>query len=117
LERRAAAAAAADGVICATGSAVPVIGAETFGIVDASRSRPLVLIDLGVPRNVEPVTAAGIDVLDVDLLDGLLRDEAAQRATAATAAADIVDDELAGWLAWGESREQYRARARCSAAR
>jgi len=116
-ERRAAAAAAADGVICATGSAVPVIGAETFRTIDASRPRPLVLVDLGVPRNVEPVTAAGIDVLDVDLLDGLLRDEAAQRATAATAAADIVDDELAGWLAWGDSREQYRARACCSAAR
>jgi glutamyl-tRNA reductase len=116
-EDRAAMAAAADGVICATGSAVPVLGAETFTRVDAARQRPLVLVDLGVPRNIEPGTAAGIDVLDVDLLDGLLREEAARRVTAVTAAEDIVEDELAAWLAWSESRDQYRARAGCAANR
>jgi glutamyl-tRNA reductase len=116
-EQRAVAAAAADGVICATGAAMPVIGSETFTLVDPSRQRPLVLVDLGVPRNVESGTATRIDVLDVDLLDGLLREEAARRVTAVTAAEDIVEDELAAWLAWGESRDKHRSSVSCSATR
>jgi glutamyl-tRNA reductase len=56
--------AGADVVIAATSSAVPVIGARDL----AAGGRPQVLIDLGVPRNIDRSVAAvaGVELHDVD---------------------------------------------------
>jgi glutamyl-tRNA reductase len=59
----------ADAVIVSTGAAVPVLEAQLLRPIGAERpDRPLVVVDLGVPRNVEPSVrgAPGIALFDMD---------------------------------------------------
>ena len=88
--------AAADIVVCATASTEPVLTAATL----AGRQRPLVVLDLAVPRNVahEVGDLPGITVVDIDSL-------AASRLTlpaaAETAAVErIVAAEVEHFLSW-----------------
>jgi glutamyl-tRNA reductase len=59
----------ADAVIVSTGATVPVLDAELLRpIGEQRRDAPLVIVDLGVPRNVEPAVKqlAGIALFDMD---------------------------------------------------
>jgi glutamyl-tRNA reductase len=63
--------AAADVVVCCTGAPGPVVTADTVAAAMASRSpagRSLILLDLALPRDVEPTAraVAGAIVLDLD---------------------------------------------------
>jgi len=63
--------AAADLVVCCTGAPGHVVTADTVAAAMASRSpagRPLILLDLALPRDVEPAarTVAGAIVLDLE---------------------------------------------------
>ncbi|MGN6606439.1 MAG: glutamyl-tRNA reductase [Jatrophihabitans sp.] len=86
---------AADLVITSTGSAGIVIEAEH---VIARHGRPLVILDLALPRDVDPAVAALPDVTYVDL-DGLRKAGAMVSDAEVQAAADIVAEELAEHLA------------------
>ena len=103
-----------DAVICATGASAPVLDAATLRQIAGQRSAPLLIVDLGVPRNVESTDVAGIDLIDVDRLGALLAEEGSRRATAVREAGTIVEEELAGWVSWTVSPEPVRA-AVCSA--
>lgn len=98
--------ASADGVIAATGASAPVLDADALGRAAASRVGRLVVVDLGVPRNVEAVKAPRIEVLDLDALAQQLRDSRESRAAAVRAAESIVEAELATWLAWCGARHE-----------
>ncbi|GAB2930918.1 glutamyl-tRNA reductase [Rhodococcus aerolatus] len=89
----------------AVGSVLTIADAHTaLARRDPSRG-PLVLCDLGLPRDVEPAVAALPGVVLVDLAS-LQRDPATTAAAADTAAArDIVAGELAGYLAAQRSAE------------
>ncbi|MEX0592062.1 MAG: glutamyl-tRNA reductase [Nitriliruptoraceae bacterium] len=97
--------AGVDLVVCTTGASQPLIDAE---LVAASRAtsgdRPLVLLDLAVPRNVDPSCAEldGVDIVDVaDVRDVVDR---STHANVLAQARVIVDAEADRFLAWTRER-------------
>ena len=93
--------AAADLVVSATGASAAVIDAETVGAaLERTRTAPLVLLDLAVPRDVDP----GVEVLDgVRLIDiGAIRERLMAQgdatADAVARAHEIVAEEVRRWV-------------------
>ncbi|GGQ41996.1 glutamyl-tRNA reductase [Couchioplanes azureus] len=87
---------AADVVVCATASTEPVLTAARL----AGRERPLVVLDLAVPRDVAPDVAALPNVTVVDI-DGLATSRRTMPAAAETAAVEqIVATEVENFLGW-----------------
>ncbi len=66
--------------------------------------RPMLLIDLAVPRAIEPSVHAidGIYVYDIDDLDGVIQENRGARATEALRAEAIVDGEVDSFWRWFE---------------
>lgn len=95
----------ADVVICTTGAPEPLVTRDLVTAVGPRGDRELVLLDLAMPRNVEP----SIDELDgvtiIDITD--VRDLANERATAPAVAIanSIVDDEAGLFSAWQSAIE------------
>ncbi|GAA3335755.1 glutamyl-tRNA reductase [Amorphoplanes nipponensis] len=88
--------AAADVVVCATASTEPVLTAATL----AGRQKPLVVLDLAVPRDVAPEVGElpGVTVVDID---GLATSRRTLPAAAETAAVEqIVAAEVEHFLSW-----------------
>jgi glutamyl-tRNA reductase len=88
-------------VICCTGAMRPVVSvADTHrALAGRSDQRPLVICDLGVPRDVEPDVGRLAGVWMVDM-DGVQREPSARATAADTEAAyDIVAAEVSGYLA------------------
>ncbi|BCJ53866.1 glutamyl-tRNA reductase [Actinoplanes sp. NBRC 14428] len=86
----------ADVVVCATASTEPVLTADRL----AGRDRPLVVLDLAVPRDVAPEVAELPHVTVVDI-DGLAASRRTLPAAAETAAVEqIVTAEVEHFLAW-----------------
>jgi len=98
-------AAMADVVIVATGSEVPVLLA---GPLQAARSAcaatgyPLLLMDLSVPRNIDPRAAevAGVTLVDLDTLQAPVHHAEELRRDAVPAAEAICEAEVAAFLDW-----------------
>lgn len=69
--------------------------------------RPLLVIDVAVPRNVDPAVASmpGATVLDLDDLRAWAARGVARRAAEVRAAEDIVDDELARFADVAQARQ------------
>lgn len=93
--------ARADVVITSTGSRMPLISAETV----ARAGRPLVMIDLGVPRDVDPAAAEVPDVLlyDLDDLRAVVAPDDAQLAEIERVRG-IVGEEVPRLVAWQRAR-------------
>jgi glutamyl-tRNA reductase len=94
----------ADIVLSSTASPHAILGAEEVAEVMASRAgRPLLLIDLAVPRDIDPECASipGVRLADVDHLHDQVHRHRAHRTVEAVAAEGIVEEEIqrfAGWL-------------------
>jgi glutamyl-tRNA reductase len=94
----------ADVVVSSTASPHAIIGAEELAEVMAARAgRPLLLVDLAVPRDIDPACAEieGVTLLDMDALQSAVRANLRVRRAEAARAVDIVEDEIqtfAGWL-------------------
>jgi glutamyl-tRNA reductase len=84
--------AAADVVLTAVAAESHVLSASDFAGVEG----PLLVIDLGVPRNVEPTVAAldGVTLLDMDTLSTSVARALGDRAEESVAARDIVAAEV-----------------------
>jgi glutamyl-tRNA reductase len=96
--RWARAPAAADLLFVATGAARPVVLAGELADAMAARSgRPLTVIDLGVPRNVEPEARAvpALTLFDLDDLQRLCCPAAGTATAALREAQAMVNDEIA----------------------
>lgn len=95
----------ADLVVCTTGAPQPLIDAQMLAQVCSVRTGdPIVLLDLAVPRNVDPACAdlVDVDVVDVaDVRDVTVRSVGADVMTQAHA---IVDAEAERFLAWTRER-------------
>jgi glutamyl-tRNA reductase len=100
----------ADVVWLATGAPGTILDAATVaGSVAARAGRPLVLVDLALPRDVEPA-ASSIDGVVLHDLDGLQSIVDGGRAVRAAALPDVerrIDDELARIDEWRVRREAY----------
>jgi glutamyl-tRNA reductase len=92
----------ADLVVSCTGATGTVIDAAAL---TAERNRPLVVCDLGLPRDVDPAAAAlpGVTIIDLESLQRRLA--AAPSGLDTQRAKDIVADEVAGYLATQRSAE------------
>jgi glutamyl-tRNA reductase len=94
----------ADVVVSSTASPHAIVGAEELAAVMAARDgRPLLLVDLAVPRDIDPACAEldGVTLLDMDALQSAVRANLRVRRAEAARAVDIVEDEIqafAGWL-------------------
>jgi glutamyl-tRNA reductase len=101
----AAAVAEADVVVCCTGAQNAVF---TPGHVPARAGRPLVVCDLGLPKDVDPEVAhlAGVAVVDLETIQRRMREAGAPTTERQKAKADgIVLDEVRDYLA-GQRRAE-----------
>ncbi|TGD88933.1 glutamyl-tRNA reductase [Mycolicibacterium sp. CH28] len=104
LEQLPTALSAADVVVSCTGAVRPVVSLADvhYALADGKRgenAEPLVLCDLGMPRDIDPAVAGlpGVSVIDMDRVQ---REPAARAAaTDAEAARQIVAAEVASYLA------------------
>jgi glutamyl-tRNA reductase len=90
----------ADLVVSATGAAGYVIHhAAVARAVADRRDRPLVLLDLAVPRDVDPETAyvEGVRVIDIVSLRERLGERDARTASDIERAHDLIDEEVRRW--------------------
>jgi glutamyl-tRNA reductase len=94
----------ADVVVSSTASPHAIVGAEELAEVMRARSgRPLLLVDLAVPRDIDASCAEleGVTLLDMDALQSAVRANLRVRRAEAARAVDVVEDEIqrfAGWL-------------------
>jgi glutamyl-tRNA reductase len=97
-----------DIVVACTGSQLPVIGK---GLVEraikARRRKPMFMVDLGVPRDIEPEVAEMDDVFlyNVDDLAQVVEVGLSTRQTAVAEAEAIIETGVGDFLHWIESRE------------
>jgi len=98
---------ASDIVISATGAPQPILTkAHLEQIMRPRRNRPLFIIDIALPRDVEG--AAGeieqVFLYNIDDLQATVRENLARRAGEVTRAESIVEEEVAKFAAWLRSR-------------
>jgi glutamyl-tRNA reductase len=102
-----AALSASDIVITATGAATPILTkARVESVMRPRRGRPLFIIDIAVPRDVEP--AAGeieqVFLYNIDDLQASVRENLARRSSEVARADAIVEEELEKFATWLRSR-------------
>ena len=99
---------AADIVIASTGAQRPVLSLDLIKQVRKQRrGRPLCLIDIGVPRDVEPEAGkvADIYLYDIDALQAQASEHRAEREEEAAEAEAVVEEELARFVKRWRSRQ------------
>jgi glutamyl-tRNA reductase len=105
----------ADIVIASTSSPHHLLGAEELGaVMETRRERPLLLIDLAVPRDIEPECGelSGVTLLDIDGLQATVHRGMSVRRAETIAAERVVEEEIqafAGWLGQLEVTPTLRA--------
>jgi glutamyl-tRNA reductase len=102
-----AALAASDIVITATGAGTPILSkVHIESVMRPRRSRPLFVIDIAVPRDVEP--AAGeieqVFLYNIDDLQATVQENLARRASEVLLAESIVAEEVSRFSGWLRSR-------------
>ncbi|MDU6412509.1 MAG: glutamyl-tRNA reductase [Yersiniaceae bacterium] len=110
----------ADIIISSTASPLPIIGK---GMVEralkARRNQPMLLVDIAVPRDIEPEVGklSNAYLYSVDDLHSIIQNNLAQRKAAAIQAETIVAQESTNFMAWLRSQgavemiRDYRAQA------
>jgi glutamyl-tRNA reductase len=98
--------ASSDVVFTSVGTTLPIMDRSLLEVVSADRppGDPLLVVDLGVPRNVEPAAAdlPGLVLLDMDVLRAAVQDALSGRQDEVAGASRIVTDEV----------ERYRVASR-----
>ena len=105
----------ADVVICSTGASQFVVTRELMHkALKARRYRPIFLVDLTLPRNVEPSAneLEGVYVYDLDDLERVAAQNRDLRKLHIDAAEKILDDELRAYLAQQHERKAVPVLAR-----
>ncbi|WNG62621.1 glutamyl-tRNA reductase [Archangium gephyra] len=92
--------ASADVVVSGTSSPVPLFTRENVAPVLEARQRPLVMVDLAVPRDIAPEVGSmkRVRVLDVDDIQRFVLENAAARAEEARKAEALVSEEVARFM-------------------
>jgi glutamyl-tRNA reductase len=94
----------ADLVVSAAGGDVLLRVPQIEEALRERRGRPMLLIDLAVPRSIEPAVndLDGVYLFDVDDLDGVIAENRGVRASEALRAEAIVDTEVNAFWRWIE---------------
>lgn len=94
--------AEADIVISSTRAPHAVVTREQIGAAIKNRRRSLLLIDIAVPRDIEPECNRFEDVFlfDIDDLQGVVEGHRRTRANEVASVETIVAEEVEGWLKW-----------------
>ncbi|MFM1891381.1 MAG: glutamyl-tRNA reductase [Pseudomonadota bacterium] len=95
--------AEADIVIASTASPLPVLGKGTVeSALKKRRHRPMFMVDIAVPRDIEPEVSELQDVYlyTVDDLQEVIQDNLRSRQEAAEQASEIIDFQVDEFLAW-----------------
>jgi glutamyl-tRNA reductase len=103
-----AALAHADIVVAATGAAEPVLTRSTVEeAMRSRRGRPLFVIDIAVPRDVEPAVGDldQVFLYHMDDLQSIVNENLARRGSELAGAEAIVEEEVARFSGWLQSRE------------
>ncbi|ESH35341.1 glutamyl-tRNA reductase [Salmonella enterica subsp. enterica serovar Choleraesuis str. 0006] len=110
----------ADIIISSTASPLPIIGK---GMVERAlksrRNQPMLLVDIAVPRDVEPEVGklANAYLYSVDDLQSIISHNLVQRQAAAVEAETIVEQEASEFMAWlraqgaSETIREYRSQS------
>jgi glutamyl-tRNA reductase len=100
---RARAVAAADLVVACTSASEPVLVADDF----RERARPVLCVDLGVPRDVDPAARSvpGVSVIDVDELEALAAEHRARRRGEVSHAEGVLELEVEKFMEWRRARQ------------
>jgi glutamyl-tRNA reductase len=108
--------AAVDVVISSTDAARAIVDVESFS---GERRRPLVLIDIGVPRDIDPRVGAlpGVRLHNIDDLRRVAEANLNGRRQEAAKAEAIVAAEVRRFAAWRRSGHRSYPSARCAVAR
>jgi glutamyl-tRNA reductase len=95
--------AAADIVVSSTGSPHTLVGREEMEtVMELREGRPLLLIDIAVPRDIDPSVRrlTGVTLYDMDDLQRQVARNLSVREAEATRARSIVDEEAARYENW-----------------
>jgi glutamyl-tRNA reductase len=94
---------AADIVVAATASPHAIVGPEELGLVmEARAARPLLIIDLAVPRDIDPACSAlpGVTLYDIDDLQAVIARNRSVRKAEARHAEAIIEEEIQRFARW-----------------
>lgn len=95
--------AEADIIISSTASQVPVLGKSIFeNAIKVRKHRPMFVIDIAVPRDIEPETGQLDDIYlyTIDDLQNVIQDNLRSRQDAAQHAEKIIDDHAMHFMDW-----------------
>ncbi len=95
-----------DIVICSTGAPHYILKKdEMHKIMKERKQKPVFIIDISVPRNIDPEIndLANVYLYDVDNLQGIVETNIQERAKEAEKAERIVDEEIGSFLKWNSS--------------
>jgi glutamyl-tRNA reductase len=93
----------ADIVVSSTSSPHPIVGSEELALVMAGRrGRPLLLIDIAVPRDIDSRCADvdGVTLYDIDDLQAVVRRNLGARKEIVPQAEEIVEEEIRRFARW-----------------
>ena len=93
----------ADIVLSSTSSPHPIVGREELELVMAERGgRPLLLIDIAVPRDIDPGCAEleGVSLYDIDDLQAVVARNLSSREEETPRALEIVEEEIHRFARW-----------------
>jgi glutamyl-tRNA reductase len=93
----------ADIVVCSTSSPHPIVGSEELEVVMGQRTgRPLLLIDIAVPRDVDARCGdvEGVTLYDIDDLQAVVQRNLGTRAEIVPQAEEIVEEEIRRFARW-----------------
>ncbi len=96
----------ADIVICSTGASTYVVRHDAVSkVVRNRRNKPIFLIDISVPRNIDPEVNKidNVFLYDIDDLQGVVNSNIEGRAREAEKAEEIIMQEVDTYLAWERS--------------
>jgi len=100
--------AEADIVISSTASDVPIVMYEQAKqAVKARRHRPILMVDIAVPRDIDPKIADLEDVYlySVDDMHDIIQENMKSREAAASEAEDIISDHVHQFMGWIRTRD------------
>lgn len=95
--------AAADIVVSSTSSPHPIVGSEELALVMRERGgRPLFMLDLAVPRDIDPACGDldGVTLFDIDGLQAVVARNLQVRQGESAAAEAIVEEEIQHFARW-----------------
>lgn len=100
--------AEADIIISSTASPLPILGKGMIErAIKARRHRPVLMVDIAVPRDIEPEVGDLPDVYlyTVDDLQDIIEEGLKSRQAAAEQAEEIIDSQVSDFMGWVKSQQ------------